>query len=490
MFDFESGATSFTVTVRSTDSDDLSIEETFTIEVLNVNEAPVLTLASESILAIAGETATNVATVSDVDTDVAALSVTASSGNTLLIPAGNITVEGSGADRTISVTPRPGLSGTATVTVRVSDGLNSVRETFTVQVNGNPELELGNLGTLFFCAGDNEPVSVDIAPYLTSDDEFTVGLSSDNAAIEVSAEGTVVTIVNNATEATTAEVTVTVTDAIGQTVSDVFSVVVNGLPTTGFSNNADEVCSTAVTLRSDEAVIAGAARILWTIGDDELEGKNIVYDFGGEGTYSVTQTVISSAGCVSELTATVSVSAPFNPVVTITKTVNGDTGATLSIDGTFATIQWYGPGGLIDGANGTSFDATANGTYYVVVGNDRGCVKRSGNVTVTNVANGDGPIDPNPDPVGLPEDISEMVRVYPNPAVGVSQVGIRMSNEQTGSVRIIVSDMTGRQLQVVDTDKSGREFSYGLEVSQLPSGTYLIQLQLGNSLAVKRLVIE
>ena len=55
-----------------------------------------------------------------------------SSSNTALVPNGNLVLGGSGASRTITVTPLANAYGTTTVTLRVSDGVNLFDQTFTV----------------------------------------------------------------------------------------------------------------------------------------------------------------------------------------------------------------------------------------------------------------------------------------------------------------------------------------------------------------------
>jgi VCBS repeat-containing protein len=61
-------------------------------------------------------------TVFDVETAAAELSLTASSSNPALVPPGSIVLGGSGANRTVQITPAPNRSGTAVVTLTVTDG--------------------------------------------------------------------------------------------------------------------------------------------------------------------------------------------------------------------------------------------------------------------------------------------------------------------------------------------------------------------------------
>jgi hypothetical protein len=74
-------------------------------------------------------------TVGDAQTAAGDLTVTVASSNPTLLPNGALALGGSGADRTLTLTPAAGQSGTATVTVTVADagGLTATRS-FTLTV--------------------------------------------------------------------------------------------------------------------------------------------------------------------------------------------------------------------------------------------------------------------------------------------------------------------------------------------------------------------
>ena len=63
-----------------------------------------------------------------------ALSLTASSSNTTLVPNANLTLGGSGSERSLSVTPAPDIRGTTTITITVSDGVETTAESFQLTV--------------------------------------------------------------------------------------------------------------------------------------------------------------------------------------------------------------------------------------------------------------------------------------------------------------------------------------------------------------------
>jgi hypothetical protein len=73
-------------------------------------------------------------TIGDIETAAGSLTLSGGSSNPTLIPNGNIVFGGSGANRTVTVTPATGQSGTATITVTVSDGVLTTNEVFDVTV--------------------------------------------------------------------------------------------------------------------------------------------------------------------------------------------------------------------------------------------------------------------------------------------------------------------------------------------------------------------
>ncbi len=67
-------------------------------------------------------------------TSISALSVVAASSNTNLLPIENITFSGTGTNRSVTLLPVSGMSGTSIVTLTASDGVNSASTQFTLTV--------------------------------------------------------------------------------------------------------------------------------------------------------------------------------------------------------------------------------------------------------------------------------------------------------------------------------------------------------------------
>jgi uncharacterized repeat protein (TIGR01451 family) len=74
-------------------------------------------------------------TIGDAETPAASLVLSASSSNTTLIDAAHITFGGSGASRTITLTPFTNQYGVSTITLGVSDGMATSTTSFTFTVN-------------------------------------------------------------------------------------------------------------------------------------------------------------------------------------------------------------------------------------------------------------------------------------------------------------------------------------------------------------------
>src|SRR5207244_7273517 len=78
--------------------------------------------------------------VADDESDPTTLAVSATSSDQTLLSDGGISITGAGSSRTVTFTPASKLTGSATVHFAVSDGLTSVQEDVTVNVNGSPTL--------------------------------------------------------------------------------------------------------------------------------------------------------------------------------------------------------------------------------------------------------------------------------------------------------------------------------------------------------------
>ena len=154
------------VRIRSTDQTGAYFERFIVLTVRNTPDPPLLSDMANA------NTDDDVAasvkfTVSDQDTAFSYLTVSAKSDNAAVLPDANIALSGTGADRTLTLTPVKGKAGSAKITVTLTDGDFAVEKSFTLTVTTGPGLraviriEGGTDGTLV--AGDTLKYSASIA---------------------------------------------------------------------------------------------------------------------------------------------------------------------------------------------------------------------------------------------------------------------------------------------------------------------------------------
>ncbi|MBW1682365.1 MAG: hypothetical protein JRJ83_13185 [Deltaproteobacteria bacterium] len=103
-------------------------------------------------------------TINDLETDPDSLTVTVTSGDQVLLPDANMVLGGNGANRTLTLTPATGQSGTVEVTVEVGDGETSTHVSFTVEwyaalvvaPTGGPGVDYTTLYEVFQDADDGD----------------------------------------------------------------------------------------------------------------------------------------------------------------------------------------------------------------------------------------------------------------------------------------------------------------------------------------------
>jgi hypothetical protein len=118
------------ITVYVIDSGGRSNSTAFTVNVLPENTAPTISTIAPTNTLSGGSVPAIPFAVSDLETPAASLLVSAQSGNTTLLPPTGIVLGGSGASRTVTLTPAPGESGAVPVTLTVSDGTNTTATVF------------------------------------------------------------------------------------------------------------------------------------------------------------------------------------------------------------------------------------------------------------------------------------------------------------------------------------------------------------------------
>ncbi len=127
------GSDSFTFKVNDGSVDSSTAAVSITVSA--VNDTPTISNITDQTTAMNTVTAPIAFTVGDVETAASSLTVSGVSGNTTLVPAGNIVLGGSGANRTVTIIPANTQSGTAKITVTVSDGALTASTAFILTVS-------------------------------------------------------------------------------------------------------------------------------------------------------------------------------------------------------------------------------------------------------------------------------------------------------------------------------------------------------------------
>lgn len=177
------GTANITVTVE--DGDGATATRVFAVTVNPVDDDPIISVIGDQTIAEDATTGAIPFTVSDEETAAAALNLEVSSSNTTLVPVANVTLGGSGTDRTITVTPALNQTGTTTISVTVDDGAKTAVREFLVTVtpvNDPPTISSITDRTT------NEDVSTGAISFTISDPEtaagsLTVTASSDNTTL-------------------------------------------------------------------------------------------------------------------------------------------------------------------------------------------------------------------------------------------------------------------------------------------------------------------
>ncbi|WP_201983294.1 T9SS type A sorting domain-containing protein [Hymenobacter rubidus] len=192
------------------------------------------------------------------------------------------------------------------------------------------------------------------------------------------------------------------------------------------------------------------------------------------GTYTVTNTVSNAGACgIATSTATVTINAlPARP--TVSAQYNGPTTTLTSSAAT--GNQWYLNGVLIPGATGTTYvvnSAAQLGTYTVVSTSAQGCASpASAPLVVTATAR---------------QLADAALQVYPNPTPD-GKLTLELGNVHQ-SVQLTVLNAVG-QVVYRQLLPAASTTPQPLDLSQLPTGVYLLRAASADGTATRRFVRE
>ena len=326
----QSGTATITVTVSD---GSLTASDTFVLTVNAVNDAPTISNIADQSTNEDTATSAITFTVGDVETAAGSLTVSTSSSNTTLVPSGNISLGGTGPNRTVTITPVANQSGTATITLTVSDGSLTATDTFVLTVNAindaptisdisNQSINKNNsTGAIAFTVGDID-TSVAVLTVSGSSSNTTL-VPNNNIVFAGSSVNRTVTVTPATGKFGTATITVTVSDG-SLTATDTFVLTVidtnvapSDIALSGVTVSENAGVNQAIgTLTATDVntgdtftftLISGAGdNHLFNISGTTLRA-NDSFNFEVKSSYSVTVRVADNDGASYDETFTISV---------------------------------------------------------------------------------------------------------------------------------------------------------------------------------------
>ena len=186
----QNGMTVVTLTVQ--DSAGNTAQTSFMVTVTSVNDPPTISAIGDQVILEDSGTGPLAFTVGDTETAATSLVTSATSSNTTIIPNANLVIVGSGANRTITVTPAADQNGgpvTIDVVVQDLDG-GSTPESFTVTVtpvNDAPSFTLaGNVMSDEDAGAQNVPnqaTAISAGPANEAGQAVTFSVTNDNNSL-------------------------------------------------------------------------------------------------------------------------------------------------------------------------------------------------------------------------------------------------------------------------------------------------------------------
>lgn len=181
------------------------------------NTPPTIADVTDKSTSVGVATSAIPVTIGDTETAVASLALTGSSSNTTLVPNANIVFGGSGASRTVTVTPAAGQTGTSTITLTVTDGGSlTATDTFVLTVSDTTKPTVASVVRLTPSTQPLTPATTSVTFRVTYS-EAVSGVVAANFQIENFNGGTITGTVGTPTGGTTVyDVPVTLTGGSGE----------------------------------------------------------------------------------------------------------------------------------------------------------------------------------------------------------------------------------------------------------------------------------
>lgn len=224
-----------TSTINVTVSDgQLSMSDTFVLTVTAINTAPTISNITNKTTAEDTPITVNF-TIGDAETPLNELQLGVLSSNSDIVVAESVVFGGSGANRTLVITPVENASGTTTITVGVGDGTLTDFDTFVLTVtavNDTPiissiddiEIAVGNIAVVNFTVSDVETAANSLT--ITRASSNTALIPVNSIVVDGSGTNRILTLTPNSGITGMSTITVTVSDG-STSISKSFVLAVN-----------------------------------------------------------------------------------------------------------------------------------------------------------------------------------------------------------------------------------------------------------------------
>lgn len=231
-------------------------------------------------------------------------------------------------------------------------------------------------------------------------------------------------------------------------------------------------CDSIITLNLTINKSSGSKSTVSACNSYFFNGNNLTIS----GTYYDTLTNIN--GCDSIVTLNLTIDTLSNKVTL--------SGKTLTAVDSLATYQWLDCNNSnkpISGATNRSYTTKTSGDYAVAL--TRGACKDTStcmNVVVT----GTEEIRTVKPSTKLISDYE--LRIFPNPTKGI--VNLTFQSPSTETIQINIQDMLGKLVYSNHFNKTGKNLETTVDLSETPSGVYLIQCVSREGIVVRRIMVQ
>lgn len=339
------------------------------------------------------------------------------------------------------------LSGSYRVIIKDSNACSDSSSLINVAVNPLPPASLNAMGTTSFCQGGSVTLNANTASGLTykwkRDYQIISGANLSSYLATLGGIYQVVVTDQNGCSDSSATINI-----------NVFQLPVTNINITGLTT----FCQGKSALLTADSL--NGYSFIWLLNGNIYPGSTSHCIAMTSGNFQV---IVSDGRCSDTSQVYTILVNPKPPTPIILRS-----GKYLYSSSSFGN-QWYDSSGPIPGANDTVYKPTANGKYFVLVTNFKGCVSDTSNVILFYS--------------DIPEDqCFEHIKIYPNPNSGYFII----ENLAPGTIIIRIRDLNGKFIQENMIGlKEKREFS----IQGISTGIYLLEVEVNGENFSKKFII-